>query len=388
MRRLFTSGASALMATSGARNCSDDLGIAPKRKRAGINVGESPASPASGEASSTTTTSSRPSKLSLDVEKLLKSMPKDPMAHAQMSTSDLEKKDEEWSKMTPAELDELYKKYEDLEQQETRVLQEDSLMQMDVSLKNRSTSAVRVFWKDVDIAEIANHPGFYHVLVQGRAIKAFENTQPLILPSEDFALACAKEWSEQVGYVNKLIMPLTDMASGSMQVSPQAIAPRIDYLMSFYQNDNCYFRAEKIQEEQDAMIEPVRTWFESRFNVSVPRIVGIGHPNISPLSVAKVRDAIIAMNLNQYQVVALCVVAQFTSSLLLPLALFNDVITLETALKINKAEEGHNISTQGEIKGYHDIREVDVVSKICAATVAYRMAANKTSAECAVVVTG
>lgn len=386
MRRLFSSGSLCLAATS-VRCCNDDFRIAPKRKRAGVTVGDMPASPTGGEATASSA-AHRPSKLSLDVDKLLKSMPKDPMAHAQLSTSELEKKVEEWSKMTPAELDELYKKYEELEQQETRVLQEDSLMQMDVSLKSRSTSAVRVFWKDVDIAEIAGHPGFYHVLVQGRPIKAFENTQPLVLPSQDFALACAKEWSEQVGYINKLIMPLTDMASGSMQVAPQAVAPRIDYLMSFYQNDNCYFRADKIQAEQDAMIEPIRVWFEDRFSVSVPRIVGIGHPNISPLSVAKVRDTIVAMNLNQYQVVALCVVAQFTSSLLLPLALFHDVIDLETALKINKAEEGHNISTHGEIKGYHDIRETDVVSKICAATVAYRMAASKSSAECAMVITG
>lgn len=333
-------------------------------------------------------TTKRKLQVQLDAEKLLKSMPSDPKVHAELSTAELERKIEEWSKMSPAELDALYKQYEAAEEQESKVLQDDSVMQMDVSLKNRSASAVRVFWKDVSVTESTAHPSWYNVLVDGRPVKAFESNKPLLLPSEPYALACAAEWAEQEQYINKLIMPLTDMASGSSMVAPNAIVPRIDYLMSFYQNDNCYFRAVGIEDKQDKLLAPVVEWFERAFDVTVPRVVGIGHPKVSPMDAAKVREALIAMNLNQYQIVALCVVAQFTASLMLSLSLMNSIVDLPTALKINRAEEGHNIDTQGEVKGYHDIREADVVVKIAAAKTAWDMTSHLSAAKCAEVIQG
>lgn len=60
------------------------------------------------------------------------------------------------------------------------------------------------------------------------------------------ALCCAHEYASQQNYLNKLLMPLTDMCSGAMHVAPQMIPPRIDYLMSFFQNDNLYFRSSPI----------------------------------------------------------------------------------------------------------------------------------------------
>lgn len=369
MRRIAatTFSAASLAASLQLRRCTssaDDLGIAPKK------------------------TTKRKLQVQLDAEKLLKSMPSDPKVHAELSTAELERKIEEWSKMSPAELDALYKQYEAQEEAESKVLQDDSVMQMDVSLKNRAASAVRVFWKDVTIKESAAHPTWYNVLVDGRPVKGFESTKPLLLPTKSYALACAAEWAEQEQYINKLIMPLTDMASGSAMVAPNAIVPRIDYLMSFYQNDNCYFRANGVEEKQDKLIGPVVEWFERAFDVKVPRIVGIGHPNISPMDSAKVRDALIALNLNQYQIVALCVVAQFTASLLLSLSLMNNIIDLPTAIAINRAEEGHNIDTQGEVKGYHDIREADVVVKIAAAKTAWDFTSDLTAAKCAEVIQG
>lgn len=356
MRRALTRCvASSATIVSAARSCAEvahpSLGIAPKK------------------------TKQRRALSQLDAKELLKAIPLDPEAKAELSTSELERKIEEWSKLSPAELDALYKKFEVEEEAESRVLAEDSLYQMDVSLKTRASGAVKVFWKDVSVVPLdaEKFPGWFAVAVDGRKVKAFESNQVLAIPSEALAHACAREYGQQKGYLNKLLMPLTDLCSGAMQVAPQAINARIDYLMSFYQNDNCYFRAKAIESKQDQMIEPVARWFERVFDVEVPRIVGLGHPQIPPQSVMKVRDAIVAMNLNQYQIVAMCVVAQFTSSLLLPLAVFNRVVDLPTALAINRAEEGHNIDTAGLVKGYHDIREADVIVKICASAAAWQM---------------
>ncbi|RNF09114.1 ATP synthase mitochondrial F1 complex assembly factor 2 [Trypanosoma conorhini] len=310
---------------------------------------------------------------SIDASSLLDRVPRDPGAHAELSTAELERKLEEWSKMNPQQLQELYERLEKQEEEENRVLVEDSLYQMDVSMRDRSAAAVRVFWRDVDVGQLDGYEGWYTVLVDGRKVKAFESNNVLAIPSEAMAYACAREYAEQTVYLNKLLMPMTDMCSGALAVAPQMIAPRVDYLMSFYQNDNMYFRAAPIAGEQDRVIGPIADWFAHAFNVNVPRIVGIGHPQIPAGSTLKVRDALLAMSMNPYQIVALCVAAQFTSSLLLPLAMFNGIVDLPTALSINSSEERHNTSVEGVIEGYHDIREADVVTKLCACAVTWQL---------------
>ncbi|CUG88459.1 ATP12 chaperone protein, putative [Bodo saltans] len=367
MRRL-TSSTGALLSSLAAATCmsarvcssSSSVGAAPKKPKRRLSP-------------------------QLDASELLKSIPLEPEAKAELSTAELERKVDEWSKLTPEELDALYKQYEAEESAESRVLQEDSLYQMDVSLKTRASGAVRVFWTDVAVVPFdeQKYPGWFAVAVDGRKVKAFESQRVLALPNEELALACAREYAAQKGHINKLLMPITDLCSGAMQVAPQAIQPRIDYLMTFYQNDNCYFRAAAIAAKQDEMITPITNWFSRVFDVDVPRVLGIGHPGITPQSVEKVREALIALNMNPYQVVAMCVVAQFTSSIMLPLALFNRVVDLPTAFAINRAEEGHNIATAGMIEGYHDIREADSVVKICASATAWQLTHNISMAKCA-----
>jgi chaperone required for assembly of F1-ATPase len=365
LNRYHTAAVFHLLLSSSSRTCAStpaDLTIAPKKTKQRLQP-------------------------QLDTSSLLQSIPKDPaqLAHAELSTAELEKKVDEWSKLSQSELDELQKKFEAEEEAGTQVLQDDSLYQLDVSTKNRSAGATKVFWSKIDVTPLSDsgkHAGWFAVTVDGRKVKAFESSAILAIPNEALALACAKEWAEQEGYLNKLLMPLTDLCSGAMHVAPQHVRSRIDYLMSFYQNDNCYFRSAAIQDRQDKMIEPLSRHFERLFDVEVPRIVGIGHPQVPPHYVNRVRDGLVAMNLNQYQVVALCVVAQFTSSLLLPLALFHRVVDLPTALSINRAEEGHNIDTEGLVKGYHDIREADVAVKICASAAAWQLTQGISLAKC------
>lgn len=309
----------------------------------------------------------------LDASALLKNVPTEPGAHGELSTAELERKVEEWARLNPDKLEEMVKNFEKREEESSRVLVEDSVHQMDVSLRPRSSGAVRVFWKQVDVVPLEAYPGWFTVTVDGRKVKAFESTSVLAIPSEALAYACAVEYGEQEGHINKLLMPLTDVCSGALHIAPQMLQPRIDYLMSFFQNDNMYFRSPGIVASQDEVIEPIARWFEAKFGVRVPRVVGIGDPHITPEEVHQVREAIIAMNLNPYQVLALCVIAQFTSSLLLPLALLSDVVDLETAIRINRAEEGHNADTIGMIEGYHDIREADVVTKIAACATVWRL---------------
>ncbi|KAK7196340.1 ATP12 chaperone protein [Novymonas esmeraldas] len=319
----------------------------------------------------------------LDASDLLKKVPSEPGAHAELSTAELERKVEEMSRMNPKQLEEVMRRFETQEEESSRVLSEDALYQMDVSLAPRSSGAVRVFWKDVDVVELSErYPGWFAVAVDGRRVKAFETSQALAVPSMAMACCCAQEYAEQTGHINKLLMPMSDICSGALHIAPQMLTPRIDYLLSFFQNDNLYFRAAPIAAAQDAMIAPIVAWFERVYEMDVPRVVGIGDPHITPHATARMRDALLAMNMNPYQVLALCVTAQFTSSLLLPLALFHGVVDLPTALAINRAEEHHNITEAGLVEGYHDIREADVVTKICACATTWRLMKDVPLAKC------
>uniref|UniRef100_A0A146MFV8 Uncharacterized protein n=1 Tax=Lygus hesperus TaxID=30085 RepID=A0A146MFV8_LYGHE len=94
------------------------------------------------------------------------------------------------------------------------------------------------------------------------------------------------------------------------------------------------------------------------------------------------RDTLLSMELNPYQIVSLCVAAQYTSSLMLPLALFYNIVDLPTALVINNAEEKHNIAVSGEIAGYHDIREADAQVKVCACATTWKMMKHLSLSDC------
>jgi chaperone required for assembly of F1-ATPase len=300
-----------------------------------------------------------------------------PKAEGRFSTDELARRLEELESMDPQHLLKLRNDFEAKEQAESRVLTEDNIYQLDVSTSTRQQGALKVFWKEVDITEAdgAGTAGWYKITLDGRKVKAFENANQLIVPSRDYALAVAHEFGTQTGHLNKLLMPLTDLASGAMLVSAQGIPARVDYLMSFFMTDNCYFRSESIAADQDALIDPIVSWFDRVFDVHSPRIVGIGHPKISVATAERVRQQLLDMNLNQHQIVSLCVVAQFTASLMLPLAMFHGIVPIDHGLKVNRAEEGHNVSTHGEIKGYHDIREADNIVKVAAAVTAWQLTA-------------
>ena len=130
----------------------------------------------------------------------------DPLAEAKLST---DKFRETLESMSPEQLQALQDKISQQDAHEEKILENDSLYQMDVSLKSRyQTQGLKVFWKDIDVAPATNtstseQHKFFNVLLDGRRVKAFESAQSLRLPNEEYALACAKEFSFQSGQMNK-----------------------------------------------------------------------------------------------------------------------------------------------------------------------------------------
>lgn len=272
--------------------------------------------------------------------------------------------------MPKEEFEAKYKLFNEREAKRAQAAIRDDVFQMSVSEK-KGAGKLKVFWKEVDV--IPAEGGWYHVTLDGRKVKALESDDTLLLPTEAMAYAVANEWVEQKEVINKLLMPMNDVASGSQAIDEYSVNARLEHLMSFLGSDNLYFRHPQLKEIEERLCDPVCDWFDKHFGVSTPRISGLCIPKISDATREKVHKALVDMKMNKYQVVSLYVMTQYTASLVLAVALAHGAVDLPTALQINRLEEMHSVDTSVQIDGYHDIRDADVTIKVSAALASWNM---------------
>eukprot|EP01064_Diplonema_japonicum_P035726 TRINITY_DN7829_c0_g2_i1.p1 TRINITY_DN7829_c0_g2~~TRINITY_DN7829_c0_g2_i1.p1 ORF type:complete len:368 (+),score=62.37 TRINITY_DN7829_c0_g2_i1:43-1146(+) len=274
-----------------------------------------------------------------------------------------------------------YRKFKQTETQQQRISEQDGLFNMTpAGIKAEPNRAVRKFYKNVDVEKVSDQ--WWAVKLDKRSAKFFESEENLILPTEEFALAVAKEWDEQDQNIQKFSMPLCDVASGSHQVQPDGVANRLEYSLEFFKHDHLFYRAELIRDTQDELIEPILEWADRVFDIQTPRIEGIRRAVIDPEDLSKLRNALVAMDLNKYQLVAMTVMCQYMSSLILPLAVVHGACSVQRAIDITRIEEMHNIRSTTEIEGYHDVRHADSIVKIAACHTAWCFTKNVSPADC------
>ena len=275
-----------------------------------------------------------------------------------------------------------YSKFKETETQQSRISDQDGLFNMTPSgIKAEPIKAVRRFYKEVNVTN-DEHPEWYSVKLDSRNAKFFESEDNLVLPSEDLALAVAHEWDSQETVINRFSMPMSDVVSGAHQVKPDGLPARISYCLEFFKHDHTFYREAAIREEQDEMIEPILQWADRYYDIKTPRVEGIRRCTVDVEDVEKMRRALELMNMNKFQIVALTVLCQYMSSLMLPLAVLNNTTTLEIAILINRIEEMANIRATSEIEGYHDIRHLDSVVKMAACRAAWDFTKNVSAVDC------
>eukprot|EP00667_Euglena_gracilis_P017581 EG_transcript_18536 len=262
--------------------------------------------------------------------------------------------------MSQEEFDARYKAFNERETKRARAAIRDDVFQMSVSEK-KAVGRLKVFWKKVEVVPAAE--GWFNVTLDGRRVKALESDDTLFLPSEALAYAVAKEWSDQKGDIQKLLMPMNDVASGSQAIDEYSVHARLEHLLTFLGSDNMYFRHPQLKQVEEQLCDPICDWFDQHYGVKTPRITGLCSTKIADITREKVHQALVDMDMNKYQVVCLYVITQYTASLVLALALVNGVVDLPTALQINRLEEMHSVNTSVPIDGYHDIRDADVTIK-------------------------
>ena len=281
----------------------------------------------------------------------------------------------------PEVLQKSFKKFKETEAQQGRLSDQDGLFNMTPSgTEAKPIRAIKVFWKEVDVEQADET--WWKVKLDARYATAFESKDHLTVPSEEFAYALAHEWAQQGAVINRYSMPLTDVASGAHQVQPDGVQTRLAYLLEFFKHDHMFYRQESVRDRQDELIEPVLEWADRLFDITTPRIEGIRRAAFDPEDFEKMKLYLQSANLNKYQLVCLTVMCQYMSSLVLPLAVVNQFITIEEAIAINRIEEDHNISTTTSVDGYHDIRNSDSTVKMAACYCAYQFTKSIKSHDC------
>eukprot|EP01060_Flectonema_neradi_P000954 TRINITY_DN10565_c1_g1_i1.p1 TRINITY_DN10565_c1_g1~~TRINITY_DN10565_c1_g1_i1.p1 ORF type:complete len:372 (+),score=73.80 TRINITY_DN10565_c1_g1_i1:53-1168(+) len=281
----------------------------------------------------------------------------------------------------PEVLQKSFKKFKETEAQQGRLSDQDGLFNMTPSgTEAKPIRPIKVFWKEVDVEKASDT--WWKVKLDNRYAAAFESKDHLVVPSEEFAYALAHEWGSQGAVINRFSMPLTDVASGAHQVQPDGLQTRLSYLLEFFKHDHMFYRQEAVRDRQDELIEPVLEWADRMFDISTPRIEGIRRAVFDPQDFEKMKNYLISANLNKYQLVCLTVMSQYMSSLILPLAVVNQFITLEEAVTINRIEEDHNINSTASVEGYHDIRESDSTVKMAACYCAYQFTKSIKAHDC------
>eukprot|EP01006_Ploeotia_vitrea_P058851 TRINITY_DN70401_c0_g1_i1.p1 TRINITY_DN70401_c0_g1~~TRINITY_DN70401_c0_g1_i1.p1 ORF type:complete len:372 (+),score=49.46 TRINITY_DN70401_c0_g1_i1:75-1190(+) len=280
--------------------------------------------------------------------------------------------------LSPEEFRARFEAFDEKSKREAFTAARHDIFQMEMSMGDTEgigKKRVKVFWKNVDAVEI--EPGWWTVTLDGRKVKSLEGKDTLVLPSEPFAVAVAHEWSQQKGYLNKLTMPLTDIASSSLQLDMMAIALKLEHLMSFLGSDNLFYRNHLIADKQDPLIEPIQQWFDKEFEVTTPRFYSeLGTFTFNEATRSRILGKIRGMQLNCWQIVALHSMAQFFSSIILSLGVLTGQVSMEVAQQINAMEEEQNIATARPIDGFHDLRDIDSKVKVTALQVAWNLASN------------
>lgn len=159
------------------------------------------------------------------------------------------------------------------------------------------------------------------VTLDGRPVRT-PGRVPLALPSEALAQLVAAEWRGVPEMVEPRTMPLTGLANAAIDRIAPAPAPFAASLAAYGESDLLYYRAgspDDLVARQLAAWDPWLDWARARYDVHFDVTTGIVHRAQPPATLARLSDAVGA--LDAFQLAGLSPVVTITGSLILALAL-------------------------------------------------------------------
>ncbi|MDA0655585.1 MAG: ATPase [Proteobacteria bacterium] len=201
------------------------------------------------------------------------------------------------------------------------------------------------FYKEA--AAVENGAGF-GITLDGRLLRSPAKAD-FVVPTASLARAIAAEWAAQEDGIDPASMPLTQIASTSIDRVGNNTAPTLDALIGYAASDLLCYRAqepESLRARQREVWQPVLDWAALHYDAPLVVTSGIMPVEQPSASLLALRNAV--EDWNKFSLAALLVLTTTSGSLVLALAVAANEIDVDQCVMVSQLDEQFQIERWGE----------------------------------------
>lgn len=230
----------------------------------------------------------------------------------------------------------------------------------------------RRFYRQARYIDVGD--GRFAVQVDGRTVATPAGGR-LVVPSEQLAFGVAYEWERQTRRLRPTSMPLTSLASATVDLMPEHRNETVDAVVNFAVTDTVSFRSaepESLRAVQELTWDPLLEHVRDKYGASLGVTYGLAGVQPSPAEgIARVRTHVSA--LDDWTLTALHSAAATSKSCVIALALCDGALDADRALRAAFCEEEWQERVWGRVEGNHDVDRADALVRLGAVSVVSRI---------------
>ncbi|KAJ7569108.1 hypothetical protein O6H91_01G142100 [Diphasiastrum complanatum] len=212
--------------------------------------------------------------------------------------------------------------------------------------------------------------GEFVVMLDNRVLKT-PAKKVVKVPSPSLAMAIAAEWEAQASSgIRPYTMPLMKLTATAIDQIPQDRDRVISSLLNYFHTDAVCCRSSEpagLAAKQAQLWDPLLDWAEKVLGVR-PTVSSSLFVTNQPDNVVQVLETALR-NTNDWELAAVDFLAGAARSLIIAMAVFDEHLNIDEALKAIRVEEDYQIEAWGLVEGGHDVDMADLRVKVSAASV-------------------
>lgn len=198
--------------------------------------------------------------------------------------------------------------------------------------------------------QVAENATGYEILIDGRKLRVPRTSDVLKIQSQDVAEMVALEWAGQktrdLAKIQKHTLYMTQLCYSEQELSQTTDKEElVDNLLKYLQTDTCLFRSPfsedesldgspsiKLCEMQNEQWDPIKEWFQNRFEVQLETAAGFRLPIVPTETYEKLHS-----HLNSYDVGVLIVIEKMClalKSMMLTVMVIERKVSVEEAVRL------------------------------------------------------
>ena len=197
-------------------------------------------------------------------------------------------------------------------------------------------------------AEPVQRTGGYGVTLDGKPIKT-PRKRDLIVPKRALAAAIAEEWNAQEGELRRTTMPLTRLATTTIDRDRTQRAAVVGQTANYAATDLVCYRATHppaLAARQHAVWQPLIDWAVLRYDAPLSVTTGVIPKNQSEAALHSFAAAV--AELDDFALTGLHLATAACGSLVIALALVEGQLDAEQAFAASQLDESFQIESWGE----------------------------------------